>query len=374
MPNTPRMNWDFPGENDTPWFERLEAFFFQQDGAAFAAREDRHIIFQEGGIIGFDGATGTVSWSGDLDILAAITGFQWRLLPSSFSLDDGQLAYITLSRAPTLNVTVTVATASQVPNTDNALIFCVRRGNRVYFRNGVSMVGGETLDTIAGGTTIAGVTQAVNASVLGTTFILVGSIRLPVGVINAASSRVMLGTDQVADTADLEIRRFTGGLVIGTLSATGVLQDVQPGADIVVPADDWYDLYLKADVVTTNALLRGIKLVFSVGDATEISQAFDQEQTGTTPLLVGSVFLPVGTLQAASRVMLGTGAGGTATLELRRFTGGALLATWTQTGALQDTLLGASVAVADADWYDITIFGDAGPTVAQIKGLDWTVT
>lgn len=217
------------------------------------------------------------------------------------------------------------------------------------------------------------VTQAVNATVLGTTYDLVGSVYLPVGTILAASSHLMMGTDQVADTATLELRRFTGGTVLGTIPATGVLQDVQPGGNIVVANEDWYDLYLKSDVITTNAILRGLKLVYAAGNGTRIRNAFSEDQTGTTPLLVGSVYLPFGALQALSRSMLGTTAGGTATLELRRFTGGTVVATWQATGALQDVQLGAPVNLPATDWYDIYIYGDAGPTVAVVKGLDWTV-
>jgi len=217
------------------------------------------------------------------------------------------------------------------------------------------------------------VTHATNTTVLGTTYVLVGSVYLPAGTITAADSRVMLGTDQVADTADLQIRRFTGGAVIATISATGVLQEAQPGGNITVPADDWYDLYLKADVVTTNALLRGLRFVYTLNAGTRIRQAFNQTQTGTTPLLIGSVYLPAGTLQATAKCMLGTLAGGTATIELRRFTGGAAITTWTATGALQNSVLGGSVVTPADDWYDLYLYGDAGPTVAILKGLDWTV-
>ncbi len=217
------------------------------------------------------------------------------------------------------------------------------------------------------------VTQAINATVLGTNYELVGSVYLPTGTILLSSSRVMLGTDQVGDTADLQIRRFTGGGVIDTISATGVPQDAQPSTNITIPADDWYDLYLRADVGTTNAILRGLKFVYATAAGTRIRQAFDENHTGTTPELVGSVYLPLGTLQSNARCMLGTTAGGTATLELRRFTGGAVVATWTAAGALQDSLLGSSIGLPAADWYDIYLYGDAAPTVAVVKGLDWTV-
>jgi len=107
------------------------------------------------------------------------------------------------------------------------------------------------------------VSLALSATVTGTSYQLVGSVYLLAGTILAASSRAMIGTDQVADTADLEIRRFTGAAVMSTISATGVLQDTAPGGDIVIAAADWYDLYLRASVVTTTAIVRGLRLVYS---------------------------------------------------------------------------------------------------------------
>ena len=220
---------------------------------------------------------------------------------------------------------------------------------------------------------VIGINQALKGMVLGTTYALVGSVYLSMGTIRADRSRVMLGTDQVLDTATLELRRFVGGNVIATLTATGLLQDVVPSGDITIAATDWYDLYLKADVATTNALLRGLKLEYSKDPSTKVRQSIDQTHTGVTPLLVGSLYLPAGTLQASSRCMLGTLVGGTGTIELKRFTGGASIATWAATGAMQDKVLGSNVVIPASDWYDLYLYGGAGPTVSVIKGLDWTV-
>ena len=115
----------------------------------------------------------------------------------------------------------------------------------------------------SGGASAEVVSQALSATVLGTSYQLIGSVYLVAGTILAASSRAMLGTNQVADTAFLELRRFTGGAVISTISATGVLQNAAPGADIIIAADDWYDLYLRSSLVTTTAIIGGLRLVYS---------------------------------------------------------------------------------------------------------------
>jgi hypothetical protein len=549
------MSWVFPSENQEPHFDALTEFYGQLDASGYAAREDRHIILSGGGTVNFTAAGGAFSWGSDIEMLAAITGFNWRIPAGNVTVTDGQILYVNLVRAPTLNTVRTLLVGDQVPNDNDAHIIGVRKGSTIYFFNGNSIgdggslsdlgagggggggsaleildegssltatavsidfvgsgvtasnvgsdvtvtvpgglqpvhytlngplaavttptdfvdglrevgqpatvtaihlsqevdgtggattaelykidpAGTETLITVVsslslafgggakaratsvsfnggtdsllatdrlgikftavqtgpaeevtvsviltGGALVAPpglpedneVTHATNSTVLGTTFLHVGSVYLPAGIISSSLSRVMLGTDQVADTADLEIRRFTGGAVLDTITATGVLQDAQPAGDINVAAADWYDLYLKADVITTNAILRGLKFVYTAGNGTRIRQAFDQTQTGTTPLHVGAVYLPLGTLQASARCMLGTTAGGTATVELRRFTGGAVITTWNVTGALADAPLGAAAVIPAADWYDLYIYGDAGPTVALVKGLDWTV-
>ena len=218
------------------------------------------------------------------------------------------------------------------------------------------------------------ITQALNRSVTGTTFDLVGSIYLEQGTILAADSRVMMGVDNAINDAELEIRRFTGGAVVGTITATGLLQDAQPVGDILIAVTDWYDLNLRADTGGVVATILGLRFVFELGLGVRIRQAIDEEQLGLTPKLVGSVFLPAGTLQVPARVMLGTDTGvDVATLELRRFTGGALVATWTATGALQDTVQSTTVGIAAEDWYDLFLFSDDGGATALVEGIDWTV-
>jgi len=101
--------------------------------------------------------------------------------------------------------------------------------------------------------------------------------------------------------------------------------------------------------------------------------AFNDSVTGVTALLVGSVFFrAAATLLTASRAMIGTQAGGTATLRLRRFGTGVLVpgGEWSASGVgLQSVTLGAPVALPAADWYDIELVGDAALTISLVKGL-----
>ena len=94
--------------------------------------------------------------------------------------------------------------------------------------------------------------------------------------------------------------------------------------------------------------------------------------TGTSPLVVGAVYLLSGqVLSTSSRALIGTGAGGTATLNLRRQTTAVLLsgASWAVTGAIASVVLGSPVTVANTDWYTIELSGSAGGTVSLAYGL-----
>jgi hypothetical protein len=118
-----------------------------------------------------------------------------------------------------------------------------------------------------------------------------------------------------------------------------------------------------------------VNFVFTPGGGTLINQAIIGDVTGVTPLLIGSVYMPAGTLQASSEVLLGTGGSGVASLELRRSGLGTLVATWTTlSGALPGPVfLPAAVPLPGAEFYDLTLFGDAGGTQAILQGLHLTV-
>jgi hypothetical protein len=146
---TSRMQFPYPSRNQEPYFDIMESFFLALDAATYAAREDRHLIFQEGGPILFVAGTGVLSWGSDIEILAPITGFQWVIAAGQITLDDGQLFYVELPRAPSGNTAITPTVASQVPSSNLAMIVGVRRGNKVYLRNGVVLLSDLPAYTIA---------------------------------------------------------------------------------------------------------------------------------------------------------------------------------------------------------------------------------
>jgi len=100
--------------------------------------------------------------------------------------------------------------------------------------------------------------------------------------------------------------------------------------------------------------------------------AINGEQTGTTELSLGMVWLSAGSvISGDSRAMLGatSGGGDTADLRIRRFTGGAQVAIFSATGAPANTSITAPYTVAASDWYELTLAAGGAAQVARCQGV-----
>jgi len=109
------------------------------------------------------------------------------------------------------------------------------------------------------------------------------------------------------------------------------------------------------------------------GRAPTIDLSFNDSVEGVTAVVVGSVYFAESVvLTTESHAMLGTQAGGTAYLRLRRFSNGVLVtnATWSVTGVgLASDVIAAAATIPAAGWYDIELYGDIGGTISLLKGL-----
>lgn len=151
MPNTPRMKWPIPGEHVDPWFEAFVDLMGEVDASGYAAREDRNIIGTGGGTFTLTG--GLITWAGTISFLAANTGFLWQIAPGNITLADGQIWYVNLVRAPADNITLANVVASNLSaaaDGDAAFVIAVRRGSKVYFRNGRVLDDGDSFEVFEG--------------------------------------------------------------------------------------------------------------------------------------------------------------------------------------------------------------------------------
>lgn len=150
MPLTSRMKWTVPSADADPWYDAFSALFGEVDAAVYAGREDRNIVLMGGGVITWALLTGTLVWTQPLRIFSPVSGFQCIVAAGNVQLDqDGKLLYAPLVRYPTGgNKTIVAGVASQVPvavSPNDQLLFAVRYGNKIYWRNGLVMQDGDSV-------------------------------------------------------------------------------------------------------------------------------------------------------------------------------------------------------------------------------------
>mgnify|MGYP003126962043 CR=1 FL=1 len=112
--------------------------------------------------------------------------------------------------------------------------------------------------------TACGVDLVLNAEVSGTTSTHIGSARILTGSNTVASFRVMFGPTTTPATASLQVKRFSNGANILTISTSNIgLRDVS-GSQAAVSSlglvNDWYDFYASGTVADSSVLIKGIKV------------------------------------------------------------------------------------------------------------------
>lgn len=143
MPDSTRMKWPYPGQDDDPWYGYFTDFVNALDASGFASRDDRQLAIAGGGTISWTG--GVLTWSENIQVVSPLAARLLQITADSVTIEDGQFLYTTLVRAPTTNATIPVAVASQVPSNDQEMMLAVRIGNVLYWRNGTMMVDGAVI-------------------------------------------------------------------------------------------------------------------------------------------------------------------------------------------------------------------------------------
>ena len=151
MPNSTRMTFPYPSENQDPWFQKFEDFVGALDASAYAAREDRSLIIGGGGNFNFVAGTDSFGFDATLEIFSPIKGFKFSIAPTTIALTEGECVYVDLVRGPTGNTALSILTSAQVPSSDTAYIIAIRSGSSVFFRHGFELASGSTTTIFTGG-------------------------------------------------------------------------------------------------------------------------------------------------------------------------------------------------------------------------------
>jgi hypothetical protein len=142
------MGWPVPGRDTDPWFAGFASMVAAMDASAFASREDNELIIAGCAEYTFDAGTDSLSWVGTQEFVSSFSGYAMQLAVGNVSVREGETVYVNLSRAPTADAPTIAGVASIVPNHDDAFALCVRREDALYFRNGVRILDGHTVNIL----------------------------------------------------------------------------------------------------------------------------------------------------------------------------------------------------------------------------------
>lgn len=213
MASTPRCKFPYPDETANPWFDIFESFVEAIDLTLYTTREDRNIVVFGGGTMTWNSGTGVLAWASDIFLMSSVTGYRWQLPTGNVTLADGQMAYMTVTRAPQTQQVVSLVVGTSTPNEpngDSQILFVVRNGTRVHFREGFVMNNGDSrliFDQSTGGGTGGGAVPAGSTSQL--QYNAAGSF-------GAASNLTYDGTNLILLTA----LKFKSGAFFGSLQMT----------------------------------------------------------------------------------------------------------------------------------------------------------
>lgn len=149
MPLSPRIKVTYPAVNKDNWYNDFVSMVNGFDAALFANREDRNLLLTGGGTVSFDIAldVGTLTWDDTIDIVCPSTGFFCTVAANTITLEDRDLFYVQLVRAPLSNTEVAIIQATNLITStapDDAYLIGYRKGTLVYFHDGYIIGDGES--------------------------------------------------------------------------------------------------------------------------------------------------------------------------------------------------------------------------------------
>jgi len=164
MAYTPRMGWPFPDQFEEGWYNKITAFAYGADASAYADAENANTLVMGGGTFTFSASGDLVTWTAAVEVNTSASQFLLSIPTGSITLLDNQWLYFLMPRNLRQNATGSFLVATSVtPSTGlniyDYIAFARRRGNTLYFRNGLTLGDGESGKIFEFSPAIAGATS-----------------------------------------------------------------------------------------------------------------------------------------------------------------------------------------------------------------------
>ena len=242
MPLTPKLGLVYPNDQNRNYYATFVALVNALDLGIYSRVEDANLIFSGGGTFSWNAGTGVLSWSSTIDILSPVVGKNWTVAAGSATLADGQVAFVTLSRAPSVNTSVTIEVADNLSSVhyNLGLLLFHRRGTVLYCRTGRTMESGDAFPLLTQSSDAAGVgttgqvirtelTLATNETTDSSTYKVIGAFSFNSAIYALEGTTTVIrfksvgSVNDAALTQDVVLYNLTTASIVTTLSSTGDL-------------------------------------------------------------------------------------------------------------------------------------------------------
>jgi hypothetical protein len=133
------MSLPYPAQFAEEWWTTFVQLMDALDSNHFAAFEDRNLFFTGGGTWTWDATSGLLEWDDTLRLNTPSTGLPQDLAAASVTLVDGQLMVVDVTRGGAAAVTLAADVATSLSADAAVVALCYRSGDKLYFRNGVTL-------------------------------------------------------------------------------------------------------------------------------------------------------------------------------------------------------------------------------------------
>lgn len=139
------LQMPFPSPLEEPWQDNIDAFINTLDAELFSCVTDRNLFLTGGGIMLFDSATNTLSWTDPIQLTNFVTGFFEEIPAGSTVIQPGNFLYTVFSRGMeevTGTINLTPAVDVKLLNRPRGefhldVVICANFNGTIFFRNGI---------------------------------------------------------------------------------------------------------------------------------------------------------------------------------------------------------------------------------------------
>ncbi len=146
---SPRNDFPYPSEREEPFYDTYKAGELAKDASIFANADNSNIQFTGGGIVSWDAPNNLLFWTSDIQVNGFHTSFGGTIPSGSVTVQEDEVVYFSMPRLQQdADATLSLYRSSRIflqgTRLNDLKLFVVRKGDTLYFYNGLSLKDQDT--------------------------------------------------------------------------------------------------------------------------------------------------------------------------------------------------------------------------------------